>query len=32
MKQLYGFIREGIDDMFDILSVEYAFYSPGRGG
>jgi hypothetical protein len=31
MKQLYGFIREGVDDMFDILSVEYAFYSPGQG-
>ncbi len=32
MKELYDLIREGIDEMFDILSLEYVFYSPGRGG
>jgi len=32
MKELYHLIREGIDEMFDILSLEYVFYSPGRGG
>ncbi|NIR13824.1 MAG: hypothetical protein GWN86_07680 [Desulfobacterales bacterium] len=32
MKELYQLIREGIDEMFDILSLEYVFYSPGRGG
>jgi len=31
MKELYHFIKEGIDDMFDILSLEYVFYSPARG-
>ena len=31
MKKLYRFIREGTDEMFDILSREYVFYSPGRG-
>ena len=31
MKALYRFIREGIDEMFDILALEYVFYSPGRG-
>jgi len=31
MKDLYGFIREGTDEMFDILSLEYIFYTPGRG-
>lgn len=32
IKELYHLIREGIDEMFDILSLEYVFYSPGRGG
>ncbi len=32
MKELYHRIREGIEEMFDILSLEYVFYSPGRGG
>ena len=32
MKELYHLIREGIDEVFDILSLEYVFYSPGRGG
>jgi hypothetical protein len=32
MKELYHLIREGIGEMFDILSLEYVFYSPGRGG
>lgn len=31
MKALYRAIREGTDDMFDILSFEYVFYTPGRG-
>ena len=30
MRELYGVIREGSDDMFDILSFEYVFYTPGR--
>jgi hypothetical protein len=32
MKDLYHLIREAMDEMFDILSLEYVFYSPGRGG
>jgi len=32
MKQLYAAIREGTDEMFDILSLEYAFFSPWMGG
>ncbi len=32
MKELYHLIRESTDEMFDILSLEYVFYSPGRGG
>lgn len=32
MKALYRAIREGTDTMFDILSREYVFYTPGRGG
>jgi hypothetical protein len=31
MKDLYHVIREQTDDMFDILSLEYVFYTPGRG-
>ncbi len=31
MKELYGLIREGSGEMFDILSLEYVFYAPGRG-
>jgi len=30
MKALYFFIREGTDEMFDIFSLEYTFYTPGR--
>ena len=30
MKTLYRFIREGTDEMFDILSLDYVFYTPGR--
>ncbi len=30
MKELYHVIREQTDDMFDILSLEYVFYTPGR--
>ena len=30
LKDLYGIIREGTDEMFDILSLEYVFYAPGR--
>lgn len=32
MKALYGAIREGTDEMFDILSLEYTFFSPWMGG
>jgi hypothetical protein len=32
MKELYGAIREGADEMFDILSFEYIFFSPWMGG
>ena len=32
MKELYHLIRDAIDEMFDILSLEYVFYSPRRGG
>jgi len=32
MKELYHLIGEGIEEMFDILSLEYVFYSPSRGG
>jgi hypothetical protein len=28
---LYRLIREGTDEMFDILGLEYAFYTPRRG-
>ncbi|MDY7037170.1 MAG: hypothetical protein SV375_13525 [Thermodesulfobacteriota bacterium] len=31
MKDLYRFIREGTDKMFNILSLEYIFYTPGKG-
>jgi hypothetical protein len=31
MKELYHVIREQTDDMFDILSLEYVIYTPGRG-
>ena len=30
MKELYRLIREGTDEMFDILSLEYVFYAPPR--
>jgi hypothetical protein len=32
MKELYHIIRQGTDEMFDILSLEYVFYAPGRRG
>ena len=32
MKELYQAIREGTDEMFDILSLEYVFFSPWIGG
>jgi hypothetical protein len=32
MKDLYETIRAGTDEMFDILSLEYVFYSPSFGG
>jgi len=32
MKELYGAIRTGTDEMFDILSLEYVFYCPNLGG
>jgi len=32
MKALFRSIREGTDEMFDILSLEYCFYTPSRGG
>ena len=31
MKDLYRAIREGADEMFDILSLEYVFYCPSAG-
>ena len=31
MKEFYRLIREGTDEMFDILSLEYVFYTPGSG-
>ena len=32
MKELYVAIREGTEEMFDILSLEYIFFSPWMGG
>ncbi|MCG6877748.1 MAG: hypothetical protein LJE96_01110 [Deltaproteobacteria bacterium] len=32
LKELYGAIREGTEEMFDILSLEYIFFSPWMGG
>jgi len=29
--ELYRLIREGTDEMFDILALEYTFYTPARG-
>ena len=31
MKDLYRIIREGTDEMFDILSSKYVFFTPGEG-
>ena len=31
MKELYHTIKEGTEEMFDILSFEYVFYCPGAG-
>lgn len=30
MKELYGFIKEGTFEMFDIISSEYIFFTPGE--
>ena len=32
MKELFRYIIYGIDETFNILSLEYVLYSPGRGG
>ena len=32
LKELYQAIRNGTDEMFDILSIEYVFYCPWAGG
>ena len=32
LKTLYRTIREGTDEMFDILSLEYTFFCPWMGG
>ena len=32
LKDLFRSIREGTDEMFDILALEYCFYTHGRGG
>jgi hypothetical protein len=31
LQELYGAIRDGIEDMFAILAAEYVFYTPGIG-
>ena len=31
ISELYQVIRKGTEEMFDILSLEYCFYVPGRG-
>ncbi len=31
MKELYNAIKDGTEEMFDILSFEYVFYCPGPG-
>jgi hypothetical protein len=31
MKEIYGLIREGTEEVFEILSHEYTFYAPGKG-
>ena len=31
VRELYSFIREETDEMFDILALEYTFYAPGKG-
>ena len=31
LKELYSTIKEGTEEMFDILSFEYVFYCPGSG-
>ena len=31
MKELYHFIRRGTNEMFDVLSQDYIFYTPARG-
>ncbi len=31
MKEFYGLIRKGTEEMFDILSREYIFYTLGKG-
>lgn len=32
LKTLYQAIRAGTDEMFDLLALEYAFYTPSLGG
>jgi hypothetical protein len=32
LKELFHSIREGTEEMFDILALEYCFYAHGRGG
>ncbi len=31
LQQLYRAVREGVEDMFAVLSAEYVFYTPGIG-
>jgi hypothetical protein len=31
MKELYHSIRQGTDEMFEILSLDYIFFTPGEG-
>ena len=32
LKEIYNLIRKGTNEMFDILSTEYVFFTPGDGG
>ncbi|MFO7785609.1 MAG: hypothetical protein ACQET7_11030 [Thermodesulfobacteriota bacterium] len=31
LQQLYGTVRNGVEDMFAVLAAEYVFYTPGMG-
>jgi hypothetical protein len=31
LRQLYAAVRDGVEDMFAVLSGEYVFYTPGMG-